>query len=77
MSDKYAELDAVLDAESWEWLCENAPPLAKGVKKALEAGLTPSDIRRRVVERLGAHRTPLALRCEQAARYLATQKSNA
>lgn len=70
MSDKYQELDSVLDEESWDFLNDNYPPLALSVQKAVDKGLTPEEIKRRVVERIGAHRLPLAQRCEAAARYL-------
>lgn len=70
MSDKYIDLDRVLDEESWEWLNDNYPPLATTVQKEVAKGVSPEDIKRRVVERIGAHRLPLAQRCESAARYL-------
>lgn len=74
MSDKYAELDSVLDAESWEWLDTNYPPLAESVQKAVAKGISPEDIKRRVVQRLGAHREALAQRCELAAKHLERNK---
>lgn len=70
MSDKYQELDRVLDEESWEWLSDNCPPLAESVRKAVAGGVTPEQIRARVLQRLGTHRMPLAQRCEAAARHL-------
>lgn len=74
MSDKYGELDSVLDEESWDFLWTNYPPLALAVQKAVTQGLTPEAIKRRVVERLGAHREPLAQRCELAAKHLERTK---
>lgn len=74
MSDKYLELDAVLDSESWDWLNDNYPPLAKAVQKMVGQGVNPADIRRRVVERLGVHREALAQRCELAAMHLERNK---
>lgn len=74
MSDKYLDLDRVLDEESWEWLSDNYPALAISVQKAVTNGVSPADIRRRVVERLGAHRGALAQRCESGARWLENQK---
>lgn len=67
---QFEELDKVLDQESWEFLWTNYPPLAVAVQKAVEKGMGPEDIKRRVVEKLGAHREPLAQRCELAARHL-------
>lgn len=77
MSDKYTELDQVLDSESWDFLYTNYPPLAAAVQQAVSKGLLPEQIKRRVVERLGAHREPLACRCELAARHLQTQQASA
>lgn len=70
MSDKYIELDSVLDEESWDFLNDNYPPLALSVQKAVDKGISAEDIKRRVIQRIGAHRLPLAQRCEAAARYL-------
>ncbi len=70
MSDKYLELDQVLEQESWEYLSDNYPPLAQAVQKAVAQGVRPEDIRRRVMQKLGAHREALATRCELAAKYL-------
>lgn len=70
MSKDFADLDRVLDHESWEWLNDNYPPLAESVSKAVQQGISPEDIARRVVQRLGAHRIALAQRCEAAARWL-------
>jgi hypothetical protein len=74
MSDKYLELDSVLETESWEWLDANFPPLADSVAKAVGKGISPEDIRRRVVLKLGAHREALAQRCELAAKHLERSK---
>lgn len=74
MSDKYSELDNVLDAESWEFLWTNYPPLALAVQKSVSAGISPEAIKRRVIERLGAHREALATRCELAAKHLERSK---
>lgn len=64
------ELDRVLELESWDFLNDNYPPLAIAVQSAISKGLSPEQIKRRVVEKLGAHREPLAHRCELAARHL-------
>lgn len=70
MSDKYAELDDVLDEESWDFLNDNYPALAISVQKMVDRSISAADIKRRVIQRVGAHREPLAARCENAARYL-------
>lgn len=70
MSDKFLDLDMTLDAESWDFLNDNYPALALSVQKSIHEGATPEQIKRRVVERVGAHRLALAQRCEAAARYL-------
>ena len=77
MSDRFSELDGVLDEESWDFLWTNYPPLAVAVQTAVQKGLTPGDIRRRVVERMGQHREALAIRCENAARHLHAAKKRA
>lgn len=74
MSDKFIELDRALDEESWDWLNDNCPPLAISVQKAVQSGISAVDIKRRVIDRLGAHRLPLAQRCEAGARHLERSK---
>lgn len=74
MSSALAELDITLDSESYEYLAREYIPIAKAVEKAVAEGVQPDVIKRRVLQRLGQHREPLAIRCEAAARYLYTQK---
>lgn len=74
MSDKYLELDQVLEQESWDYLSDNFPPLATAVQKAVAQNVSAEDIRRRVVQKLGAHREALATRCELAAKHLERSK---
>lgn len=74
MSDKFLELDTVLDEESFDFLWQNYPSLASAVQKMVGKGVSPEEIRRRVVEKLGAHREALATRCELAARHLERNK---
>jgi len=57
-----------LQAESWEWLSDNHPLLAEAVEAAVNDGAESHEIRRYVMQR--TQRFELALRCEQAARYL-------
>lgn len=74
MSDKYQELDTVLDEESWDFLWSNYPPLAAAVQKMVTKGVGADEIKRRVVEKLGVHREALAQRCELAAKHLIRQR---
>lgn len=77
MSEALAELDIAMDEESWDFLNTKYIPIAKLVKKAVDEGIAPDVIKRRVLERLGQHRIELAIRCENAARYLHAMKSRA
>jgi hypothetical protein len=75
MSDKYLELDSVLDEESFDYLTREYPALAVAVQKSVAKNISPEDIKRRVLEKLGLHREPLAQRCELAARHLFNAKA--
>lgn len=66
----FPHLTAALDEDSWQWLQDNASGIAQAVEKEIAGGAKPSDIKRLVNQQTG--RYALALRCEQAARYLAT-----
>lgn len=70
MSDAFAELDVALDEESWEWLDLEHPEVATKVKKLVANGVSPSEVKTRVLKRIGSHRLKFAARCENAARYL-------
>jgi hypothetical protein len=74
MSDKFDELDAVLEEESWEFLMITYIPLAVAVQKLVLSRVAPEEIKRRLVQKLGAHREALAMRCELAARHLGRSK---
>lgn len=65
-----AAVVAALDRLSYEWLSVNAPELVLAVAKELENGLDPAAIRFVVQRHVGPDREGLALRCEQAARYM-------
>lgn len=69
----FPDLDAAIDAESWQWLQEAAPAYADAVALEVKRGHQPSDIRQRVM-RL-TQRPALALRLEQAARHLQREAS--
>lgn len=74
MSDKFDELDAVLEEESWEFLTLSYIPLATAVQKLVSNRVGPEEIKRRMIQKLGAHREALAVRCELAARHLERSK---
>jgi hypothetical protein len=63
------KLSAALDQESWEWLRDNLPELEEAVATEVKRGAKPVDVRLFVMRHTQRH--ALALRCEQAARYLA------
>ena len=71
----YPELDAAIDAESWQWLKDAAPAYADAVAAEVKRGHTAADIRQRFM-RL-TQRPALALRLEQAARHLQRQRQEA
>lgn len=77
MSQALAELDITLDSESWDYLNREYIPIARSVEKAVAEGIQPDVIKRRVLQRLGQHREPLAIRCEAASRYLYALKAKA
>jgi hypothetical protein len=64
----FEQLGESLDLESYEWLIGAEPLIAAGLEAAIRQGATPEQVRRFTVRRTG--RQELALRLEQAARYL-------
>ena len=71
----YPDLDAAIDAESWQWLQDAAPGYADAIAAEVRRGHAPGDIRQRFM-RL-TQRPALALRLEQAARHLRRQRQEA
>jgi hypothetical protein len=71
----YPDLDAAIDAESWQWLQDAAPGYADAIAAEVRRGHAPGDIRQRFM-RL-TQRPALALRLEQAARHLQRQRQEA
>jgi hypothetical protein len=65
-------LAAALDRMSYEYLSTNAPDLIVAINQELQNGIDPKGIRFIVQRHVGPDREGLALRCEQAARYMAT-----
>jgi len=70
MTDEELEFDQVCFEEAWNFLNDNYPALAGSVQKMVRKGISPEAIKRRTVANMGAHREPLAKRCENAARFL-------
>ena len=75
MTIDYPDLDAAIDAESWQWLQDAAPGYADAIAAEVRRGHAPGDIRQRFM-RL-TQRPALALRLEQAARHLRRQREAA
>ena len=57
-----------LDEISWDWISDNHPYLAEAIQAETQHGANPNQIRRFVMQQ--TQRTELALRCQQAARWL-------
>lgn len=66
---RLAALEDALNEESWEWLQDNAPGVARAVVTEVERGASPEDVRRMVMRY--ARRPALAERVGQAAAFLA------
>lgn len=64
-------LGHALDAESWDWLETNHPNLADAIQAEVNRGADPATVYRFVIAR--TDRRELALRLEQAARWLLSQ----
>ena len=64
----FPDLDAAIDAESWQWLQEAAPVYADALRLEVKRGHKPDAIRQRAMRQ--TQRAALALRPEQAARHL-------
>lgn len=70
------EIDAALAEDSWNFLQDYQPGLAKGVAAAVRRGVKPDEIRRHIIQNHGENRAAIALRCQQAAAYLMTEQDN-
>jgi hypothetical protein len=68
-----AALTQALDRMSYEYLATNAPDLVIAIDRELRNGTEPDGIRFIVQRHVGPDREGLALRCEQAARFMAGQ----
>lgn len=67
-------LMAVIDRDGYEYLEVVHPDYLTAVEAELQAGHTPDEIRRKVLRLAGPDRQALAMRCEQAARFLSRMK---
>jgi hypothetical protein len=61
-------LGAELDKESYIWLAPNHPNILEAIEAEVSAGHTAQQVRLFVIRQTG--RPEIALRCEQAARYI-------
>lgn len=69
MSDIFEEIDASIFIEAWEFLDIEDPSLADKIKRAVQAGKQPEEIRSRYLRTAGDSRSAKAKRVENAARY--------
>lgn len=67
----FPTLEEAINEESYNWVSENYPALAKALEEEVKAGGKPEDIRRFIVAQ--TQREALALRLEQAAKHLKKQ----
>lgn len=75
INNEFTYLSQALNAESWEWLQDNNIILARALHAEVNRGATADDIRRFVTRYTG--RAGIAARMEQAAAYLASQRTGA
>lgn len=66
------DIARAINEDSWEWLQDNHPALAKALAAEVGRGRTPAQIERFVLDNVGPHRSALSDRCRQAAAYLAS-----
>src|SRR5687768_7201877 len=76
MSSTLDEFNIELWQESWEYLNtdNNTIAIAKKVQKLVNEDWKPDAIKQHVLQQLGKHREPFAIRCELAAKYLHATK---
>ncbi len=70
MTNPHLALQGAIDEDAYDWLSQHAPAYVQAISRALQAGSTPAQIRWFVQGQVGPDRVGLALRCEQAARWL-------
>ena len=69
MARKLDSITEALDEVSWFWMEDTHPQLAAAIEQEGCKGAGAAEIRRHVMQQ--TYRVELALRCEQAARFLA------
>lgn len=74
MSDVLEEFDEVVYEEAWEYLYVHNPLMADKIRKAVNAGKKPEELRSRYLRNAGEHRVERACLIENAARHLQQQK---
>lgn len=72
MREKLETIGQALDEMSWRWVSDQHPTLAEAIETEVALGAQPEAVRRYVMAR--TQRLELALRCEQAARWLGREK---
>lgn len=71
---KGQSLSFALDQMSYEYFAINAPNLIVAIDDELQNGTLPEGVKFIVQSHVGPDREGLAMRCEQAARYMAKRK---
>jgi hypothetical protein len=70
-------VEAAINEDSWNYLQDAWPEMAAAVAKEVQRGVQPDEIRRYVLRKVGEQRSPIALRCAQAAAHLHNQNGDA
>lgn len=63
-------LHAAIDKDAFEYLSTMAPEYLDAIEEEIAGGATPEEIGREMRKNVGPDRVGMALRCEQAARYV-------
>lgn len=74
MSDILDDFDMAILEEAWDFLQRENIAFALKLEKAVKAGATPDQLKRRFLGTAGEHRGPRATRIENAAKYLERSK---
>jgi hypothetical protein len=64
-------LEAAIAEDAYEWMMANSPRLLFAIQHELQRGKNPDQVRMVVSNSVGPERQSVALRCYQAARWLA------
>ena len=67
-------LGRAIDQDAYNWLSKTAPGYLEAIELELNSGFTPAEIRWFISSRVGEDRQGIAIRCEQAARYILSAK---